>query len=253
MIMTEGWLARAVDEFWARADEVEPFPRTLEAAISQALPLIIVKLPRLTIHAADKWLRARSRASPFNESNRRLRGCLIAHAGQGIIMLDGADSEAERRYTVAHELAHFILDYLEPRHRAVALLGPSIVEVLDGIRPAWQDERIDAVIGQVSIGIHSHLMERAAAREIRNGQVLAAEERADRLALELLAPADEARSRLTQGSFPKTRDGTIQRVAQLLVGEFGLPLDIAQGYAQQIIDEIHPGPTLVEWLGENTV
>ncbi len=249
--MTEGWLARAVAEFWAKADEVEPFPRTLEAAISQALPLIIVKLPRLTIHAADEWLRARGRTSPFRVSNRRLRGCLIAHAGQGIIMLDGADSEAERRYTVAHELAHFILDYLEPRHRAVALLGPGIVEVLDGIRPARQDERIDAILGQVCVGIHSHLMERAAGGEIRNGQVLAAEEHADRLALELLAPADEVRVRLTQDGFPKTRDRSIQRIEQLLIGEFGLPLDIAQEYARQIIVEIRPGLTLAEWLGEN--
>ncbi|MFN8557423.1 MAG: ImmA/IrrE family metallo-endopeptidase [Dehalococcoidia bacterium] len=40
-----------------------------------------------------------------------------------MIIVDSSDAPDEVRFTVAHEAAHFLLDYEQPRARAVAALG----------------------------------------------------------------------------------------------------------------------------------
>jgi Zn-dependent peptidase ImmA (M78 family) len=40
----------------------------------------------------------------------------MARAGHGFISLDGSDADDERRFSLAHELAHFLLDYQDPRN-----------------------------------------------------------------------------------------------------------------------------------------
>jgi hypothetical protein len=51
--------ARAAS-FWDQAGITEPFPRTLERAVAWALPLAVVKLPRLGLLELRNWLEQRN-------------------------------------------------------------------------------------------------------------------------------------------------------------------------------------------------
>ena len=156
------------------------------------------------------------------ESDRRLRGALVAFADHGILFLDGADHEAEQRFTAAHEAAHFVLDYLLPRRRALALLGDGIRPVLDGERPPTCEERIDAALTACPLGLHVHLLD----RRDPTGRVALAEDRVDRLARELLAPADELDRRF-DGCPPAEAD-----LVAALIDDYGLPAAEAAAHAR---------------------
>jgi len=111
--MTEQEIAARADIFWQLAGDVEPFPRSLERAIAWALPLTLVKLPHLNIRNLRVWLDQFDIPCMFSHLDRDLRACLVAKLGRGIIFLDGSDPDDERRFSLAHEVAHFILDYHE--------------------------------------------------------------------------------------------------------------------------------------------
>jgi hypothetical protein len=117
------------EEFWAEVGELEAFPRLLESAVLWALPLGIFKLPRLWVSDAQSWLAQRGIRFCLETGDRPLHGCLLAYRGRGCVLLNGADSLAESRFSLSHEVAHFLLDYHRPRQRAVKRLGPSILEV----------------------------------------------------------------------------------------------------------------------------
>jgi hypothetical protein len=247
--MTEGWLERMVEEFWARAEGPEPFPRNLERPILWALPLAVLKLPRLWVSDAEVWLQRRGIPFRLGCADRPLRGCLIAYGGRGCVLLDGADPEEERRFSLAHEAAHFLLDYLQPREQAVAQLGAAILEVFDGLRGPTVDERVDAVLGHASIGVHTHLMERQPDGVLGCGRIAGAESQADRLAVELLAPAAEVQRRVARIGPPSSFQGGVDLTVDVLTSDFGLPAVVAGPYAKLIIRSWRGGPSFREWLG----
>jgi hypothetical protein len=242
-------IQRITEEFWATVGESEPFPRLLEPAVLWALPLAVFKLPRLWVSDVQSWLAERGIRFQLETGDRPLHGCLLAYGGRGCVLLDGADSAADLRFSLAHEAAHFLLDYHLPRQRAVSRLGPRILEVFDGNRPATVEERVHALLSHVSVGFHTHLMERE-----RNGVMGcdAASEReggADRLALELLAPEQDVRQNVAQAgrlTHGQDRPGIATRVLQ---EDFGLPPAVAMVYARVLYPAARTF-SVREWLGQ---
>jgi IrrE N-terminal-like domain len=220
--MIPGWLSEAADYFWAVAGSPPAPPRDLTLPALRGLVIDEQVMPGLSIGAIQAWLSRRGCEIKFDEQDRRLRGCLTAVGGSAIIFIDGADCAAEHRFTFAHELAHFLLDYLLPRQRAIELLGASILEVLDGLRPPTETERIDAAINACPLGLHYHLLDR---RE-RTGHVSAVESHADQLAWELLAPDEELACRFSAKSI-----SAVDLCAEL-IHDFGLPTPEAARYAE---------------------
>lgn len=236
--MTDGWAATEASAFWDRVGEEPPFPRDLSLGLPLALPLALVVLPALALRRIEDWLEQRGPPYRFLCADRRLRGCLVAHEGIGFLFVDGADTVDERRFTIAHEVAHFLADYLRRRAAALAKLGPSILDVLDGRRPPTRTEQIDAVLADCPIGVHVHLLE-------RDGHAVAidaVEERADHLACELLAPAEDVRSRMTSSVVDE------EDIALTLRTAFGLPPRPAAAYARRLRAAWCPPPSFVEWL-----
>jgi hypothetical protein len=143
---------------------------------------------------------------PTDEPDRPLRACLVTRAGCGFVFVDADDPPAERRFSVAHEVAHFLRDYDAVRRAAVRALGPAVLEVFDGRRPATAEERAHAVFRDVRVAAHVHLLRRDDAGRPKTPTERDAEAAADRLAFELLAPVelvgdgDDVRSRL-EGEF----------------------------------------------------
>jgi hypothetical protein len=229
--MIPGWLLRAADEFWGEAGPPLNYPRDLTLPALRAYILHRQIIPGLRLSAIEAWFAQRECRLQFDEPDRRLRGCLTAVGGTAIVFIDGADGPAEHRFTFAHEIAHLLLDYVLPRRRAIARIGPGIVDVLDGVRPPTAQERIDSALNDCPLGLHIALLDR------RNptAQLTQVESKADQLAWELLAPDEELDRRF----------GTVRisaaELTQHLIDGFGFPAPEAERYAARWL-HVRQGP-----------
>lgn len=235
------WLRRAITRFWGEEEEETVFPRSLHLHILMNLPLAIIDIDNLTVKNLDQWLNRHHLPELVGIADRPLRGCLVAYAGIGLLLVDRSDDPEQRRQTLAHEVAHFIVDYLLPREQ-VAQRRPELLEVLDGEREPTSAERFDALLADLPVGFHTHLLE----RDVHGGHISAAttdiEDRAERLALELLAPLHRVLEELpTAGGLT---------ISQLLRERFGLPVSAATRYADHI-GRFHPrrARTMLEAIG----
>jgi hypothetical protein len=236
----------AVEQFWRRCGEVEPFPRSLEGAVALALPAALVKLSGPMLRDIERWLERRGVPLSFGCRSRAVRGCLIAFGGRGLIFVDGADPDDERRFTVAHEVGHFIVDYWLVREAAISKFGEQVTEVFDGLRPPSLTERVHALLADAPLGVYSNLMERDGAGSTAHSEVWGIEDRADRVALALLAPPEEVLSRadISAASFEE-RQGSLTGV---LREHFGLPASVASAYATTLLADTDRGHSWVESL-----
>lgn len=183
--------------FWERAGVVEPFPRRLTPTIAAVLPIAVILLPKLTITAMSQWLARRGVGRVESLPDRSLCGCLIALRGHAFMFVDGSLDDDEQRLTIAHEAAHFIHHYDEPRTTALDLLGSSIAPVLDGDRPATSAERLRGVLRAVPIGVYEHMLDRIGGSA--DTATSRAEVEADLIAFELLAPCSIVRRATNAG------------------------------------------------------
>lgn len=245
--MTSAFVARLCDQFWRQAGGPEPFPRDLTQSILWALPVSIVEISRLDIAMLEGWLQDHGFVATVGPQ-RRLHGCLVARGGHGFVFLDGTGSPDQRRFSLAHETGHFLVEHAEPRSRLLRLLGPTIQPALDGLRPLSFVERTGALLAGAPIELDVHLLERGP-DGLNCGGGFAAECIADEVALELLAPEAAVMERLALLA-PGRPYPEREHAAELLLKEtFGLPDPIAGRYARRLLRLQTGGPSTREWLG----
>jgi Zn-dependent peptidase ImmA (M78 family) len=177
-----------------------------------------------------------------------LHGCLVAFKGKGAVIVDGSDSGPEIRFTIAHEISHFLLDYVAPRQRAIERLGPSLVDVVDALRQPTAEEHTHAILSGVSLAFYAHFMHRD---EFRGGSLitLESEDQADRLAFELLAPEEEVWRSLPKSLRTRPFAAKLGTVRRILVRRFGLPAEASTRYAATFCRSHFGGVSVREWLG----
>ena len=156
-------------------------PDDVRSAIEAALPVAVVELDRLTPHVVGRWLSERGVPNDL-EGDEALRGCLFARRRTAFLFVRSIGDPAEVQFTLAHEAAHFLLHHEAARDDAPAA-------VLDGDRPATEVERLNGALVGRPVRPHVHLY--GSDEEIR------AENDADALAVELLAPELERRNLAT--------------------------------------------------------
>jgi hypothetical protein len=245
------WLDNAsqelVDEFWRKCGEAEPYPRNLERSLALAAPIALVRLPRLRLLDIEQWLRRRGVPFRFGCESRLVRGCLVAYRGQGMIFVDGADPDDERRFTLAHEIGHFLLDYWHPRQTAIEKFGTEITDVVDGIRSPTISERVSALLVSVPIKVYTDLIERDKRFDDVNGALWQVEDQADRIALALLAPPEVvcAQADMSAASYDERHD----TLTTFLRVEFGLPIVIASSYSQSLLKVAGRSRSWLETIG----
>jgi hypothetical protein len=213
--------------------------------VALALPVTLVKLPKLKLHKVEGWLQRRGVSFLFGCHNRAVRGCLIAFGGEGLIFVDGSDPDNERRFTLAHEIAHFLVDYWQPRMRAIDRLGPTVIEVLDGLRSATVSERVHAILVKAPNGVHTNLMERYV--DVDSSNIWQTEDRADKVALALLAPPEKVLSRTDWDA--ANFEQRLASIISVLDIDFGLPHFASKSYGYSLLKMVHRGPSWVEALG----
>jgi hypothetical protein len=205
--------------------------------MTRAVPtLSIVVRPKLSFGRLLGWLKENGFDCELSGADRPLRGCLAARCGYGLAFIDSSDTEDEQRFSLAHELAHFLRNHWSVRRRVCKRLGPDALEVLDGEREPTEQERMQALLRGIPLGLHLHLMERDKDGNPTNATIAEAEDDADRLAYELLAPAEHV---LAQGA-AAGKPALVQRLRQY----YGLPAVQASRYAGILVPTVHADPLL---------
>ena len=225
--------ARDFDDLWRR--------------IALVLPLQIREIPNLSPRRIENWYRARGLNTVLPCRNRALHGCLVAESDLGTIFLDAADSRSERRFTLAHEIAHFLLDYREPRRRALARFGEEIRPVLDGLCAPTLAQQLDGILSGVPMSSHFHLLEGAPGA--RHALIWRAEDRADALGLELIAPAHAVCAELRRRESVTSYFGCASAALDLLRADYDLPDAIAAPYSKLVARALTGGPNVLSSLG----
>jgi hypothetical protein len=219
------------------------FPRDLATEAELWLPVSLVSLPGLTSDDVRDWLAKEGIGHPVSARRRALHGCMVARAGRAALFHDRQDSEDEQRFTLAHEVAHFVLEHLLPRAQALRVFGEGIRPVLDGVRRPRPEEALSSALDQVPLGVQVKLMDRGPSGVIHTGHVAEAERRADRLAFELLAPVALAR--------PVLKDAPGAEGEARLASRFGLPREQARTYARTLLRRERTARfSIAEFLGE---
>jgi hypothetical protein len=206
---------------WGAAPEDVRRRRDIEAAVVWASPVAVIMLDRLHLTGVNRWLTERG-APPLQGGVGSLHGLLVAWRGHAAIFVDGTLPMPERRFTVAHEHGHLLLDYLLPRRR-VLREAPDLITVLDGQRAPTAADRTAAALARVPIGLHTHLLH----RDDHGGTTettAAAEDEASAYALEALAPWEELLAILRRHASPAgSFADRLVAAASAVAEEFALP------------------------------
>jgi hypothetical protein len=161
----------------------------------------------------------------------------VARKGHGFALVDGSDADPEQRFSIAHELAHFLRDYWCLRRQVLKRLGTAALEVLDGDRPPTSQERLYALLRSVPLGFHLHLMERDSEGNPATSSIANAEHDADLLAYELLAPA----AHVLSDELPAGKQALVRRLREF----YGLPGIQAARYAGVLLPPVRTDPLIL--------
>src|SRR5438132_2098487 len=193
-------------------------------------------LTKLSVQAALDWLKNCGLVCELPGEDRPLRACLVARSGHGVALIDGSDGDAEQRFSIGHELAHFLRDYWSLRRHILKRLGAEALQVLDGERPPTTQERFHALLRDLPLGFHLHLMERDNDGKPLTSSIAKAESDADRLAYELLAPAEHVLA-----DAPGSKQALVRRLREF----YGLPGMQASLYGGVLMPPLKTHPLLL--------
>lgn len=243
-------IKQVAEGFWKPLLPFRTFPVDIERAIAFSnLPLHIDLIPGLEIDHVNQWIRVNQFPARIDKDNCALHGFLLARGGHGIIFVNGTDKREERRFSIAHELAHFLLDYQLPRINYLKLYGDSILEILDGKRLPTFEERLAFVVSELPTPIFAHALDNSRITSYERNQVWSAEWRTDTLAFELLAPFNIVISSLKKQKPEKRFEPIFRQASNLLTTDFGLPSTLAGSYAKHLAKYLSGGITLAEEWG----
>jgi hypothetical protein len=108
-----------------------------------AQPLIAEELPGLTHRTASAYLAGRiGRSLVDDRRTERLAGLLYANAGGGWILVEHGDRLPRRRFTIAHELGHYLLHVVPLLQAAAELPEPSELE-FEEVQPRPNGQELD--------------------------------------------------------------------------------------------------------------
>ena len=233
------------DWFWKRVGGRFDYPADIAYAATCALDVYVDEVAGLTPVSAAAHIGRGGPRLPDGADERSLHGCVIVGRSGAAILVEKSDDEAEKRFTIAHEVSHYVLEVKQRHERATDRLGREFADTLHGLREATQTERIDAWLNNTRSEAFAHFMDRAPGGRYGCSRMLEAECRADDLALEILAPRSELIAAISLMGFSeslKAAQGISER-------RFGLPEGVAAWYAGRVVWQLMGGPSTAERFG----
>ena len=243
--MTMTWTQYWSDWFWKRAGGRSGYPADIAYAVMCALDVYVDEVANLTPASAAARIGRGGLWQSDGVYERGLRGCVIVGQAGAAILVEKSDDEAEKRFTIAHEVAHYILEVKRHHERASDRLGPEFADALYGLREATPTERIDAWLSNARSEAFAHFMDRAPGGGYGCSRTLEAECAADDLAVEILAPRSELAAAISSMGF----SGSLKVARRIAERRYGLPEGIAERYAGRVVWQAKGGPSSAERWG----
>ncbi len=234
--------------FWHHAGGRSSYPADIRYATTCALPVSVMEIADLTTSTAADYFELPQDEHIPSAGERNLHGCIAVRPRGATILVEIHDEDAQKRFTIAHEVAHYIIEVHRHQERAARMMDDGYVEVLYGSRKATPNERIDACLYNVRSSPITHFMDRTPSGEYGCGQTLRAECAADLLATEILAP----RATLMDSLSPHRRlpfRQLVDTAIHLSEHRFGLPSAIAESYGNRVIWQWRGGQSISEKFG----
>jgi len=242
-------IIKTAKEFWETAGGINAFPCDISGAVNLVLPIDIVCLSELSLKKIENWLNKRKIYLDIEFDDRLLHGFILISRGSGFIFVNGTDSEEERKYTIAHEASHFLLDYKLPRDIAVKKLGRTILEVIDGYREPTIEEKVDGMLYSAMIKPYTHLLEKVGDGTFKNLNILNSENDADALALELLAPSSSVIKDTNPNKNKISYYDFKNQCYYILRSKYLIPDTIAEIYSSKLSYVATGAPSIISKLG----
>ena len=234
--------------FWKRAGGGPDFPADISYAAMCALEVYVEEVSDLTTVAAASRIEGVDIVIPDGVGERRIHGCLAVGRRGAAILVEKNDDDAQKRFTIAHECAHFILEVRTNQERAAIRLGNDFSSILHGLREATSIERIDARLHGVSSDPLVHFMDRTATGGYGCWRIHEAECLADDLAVEILAPRAELIARLSSLG-PMGFSESLSAARRIAERRFGLTETTAEWYCNRVVWQLMKGPSTAERFG----
>lgn len=228
-----------LEKLGEEAQEYLHFPRNIEALILYSLEIPVKPISELTLHAAAEYLCILgSQPSQEPTEDRPLWGLLNVGPPANMILIEERLSPLQRRYTIAHELGHYLYDIFTIRQ----LWLRSLSEQKEAVIQAFSWHEMDLWLELCAM--LKRLPQRPRTITGR-GQAMLQETKmreqvANAIALELLAPWEKMTI-----IFPQL---SRSEMLSLLSVQFGIPAHIASAYYDDLHHALKPAPDLFDRL-----
>ena len=239
-------------DFRAKAGLPQDPPYDIAKAAKLILPLQVIEIAGLDLEKIRQWLRHRNLVDTIDDieaGNRTVHGFILTQRGSGLIFVDSEDLEAEQRFTIAHEVSHFLIDHKIPRQKIISRFGDRLEKIMDGELPLKRSDELFALIKGADIHQRTRSIENDGDGSFRSWINFIAENEADGLALELLAPQQAVVSEILSGKKSLPHQVFTVRCRKLLEQRYGLPTHVAQQYAAELAYFVTNGTSLLRKLG----
>jgi Zn-dependent peptidase ImmA (M78 family) len=157
---------------------------SLYELINAAYPLRVIEKKDLTYKLTAEFLSAEI-GSPISlprNDDKSLSGFLYAKLIYGCILVNNNDPITRRRFSVAHELGHYVLHFLPLIDKANIAVEPEKMVVYEGLVKSESDEDEKTLKGELTFT-------RTNGRQFTADDIAQMEEEANQFAAELLMPA----------------------------------------------------------------
>lgn len=192
--MDHAWIRKAVYDTFKSAGIPVPTGTTSIVPLRRlvaAYPLLVDEVNDLCSRIAAAYMQARAGREMVQQAqaDNELAGFLYANAAGGWILVKQGDYLPRRRFTIAHELGHYILHFLPMLEHHVASHHDRRLDLSESLPPSGEGKTSDET-GTGSLVIHSI---QDSQPDIHDSQQQL-EQQADLFAAELLMPEDQCKA-----------------------------------------------------------
>lgn len=249
MVATRPQIERIAREFWATSYAEFRYNYDIIKVVESSPNVHLIRIPQLNPTKITSWLTSRKIDIPVENNDRSLDGALLIQNGTVIMFIDTAENDIRQRYTLAHQVSHFLLAYQMPKERAIIKLGKEIAAALKDDTEAPVTQLVQSALQGMTGAAYTLLIEKSEDAFPSDRLNLLPESPADTLALELLAPRYQIIQETASAS-ARLRYSPFKRTCQeLLIDKYRIPLEIAHKYAKELASSVTSGPSFLSKFG----